>query len=83
MGVNSHIFVNGVEICKFKAIYFNIKALCLDNVSKDFSTYNMKRLDYTDISMIFQSIMIVLMLLMLLMKKHNKKQCLDSLKNVY
>ena len=43
MGVNSHIFINGVEICKFKAIYFNINALCLDNVSKDFSTYNMKK----------------------------------------
>ena len=38
--------------------------LCLDNVSKDFSADNMKKkLDYIDMSMIFQLIMIILLLL--------------------
>ena len=41
---NSYLFVNGVEIIKFKAknseIVLNV--LCLGNVSKDFSASNMK-----------------------------------------
>ena len=43
-GVNRDIFVNGVEIYKFKAKYFEINAslLCLGNFSKDFSDDNMK-----------------------------------------
>ena len=44
-GVNSYIFVNGVEIYKFKAKGSEINAapLCLGNVSKTFSASNMKK----------------------------------------
>ena len=43
--VNSYIFVNVVEIHKFKAKDSEINAaqLCLLNVSKDFSVDNMKK----------------------------------------
>ena len=43
--VNSYIFINGVEIYKFKAKNFEINAapLCLGNVSKDFSVGNMRK----------------------------------------
>ena len=43
-GINSYLFVNGVEIYKFKAKGSEINAvlLCLRNVSKDFSADNMK-----------------------------------------
>ena len=41
---NSYLFVNGVEIIKFKAKDSNIIAapLCLGNISKDWSTDNIK-----------------------------------------
>ena len=44
-GVNSYIFVNAVEIYKFKAKDSEINAapLCLGGVSKDFSADNMKK----------------------------------------
>ena len=44
-GANSYLFVNGTEIYKFKAKYSGIVAspLCLGNISKDWSTDNMKR----------------------------------------
>ena len=43
-GANSYLFVNGVEIIKFKAKDSQINAvpLCMGNVSKDFSVDNMK-----------------------------------------
>ena len=43
-GANSYLFVNGTEIYKFKVKYSAIVAtpLCLGNVSKDWSTDNMK-----------------------------------------
>ena len=43
-GVNSYLFVNGTEIIKFKAKDSEIVAspLCLGNISKDWSTDNMK-----------------------------------------
>ena len=43
--VNSYIFVNRVEICKFKAkdSEINTTSLCLDNVSKHFLVDNMKK----------------------------------------
>ena len=55
-GVKSYLFVNGVEIYKFKSkdSEINTSPSCLVNVSKDL----WKVLDYTDVSMIFQSIMI-------------------------
>ena len=42
---NSYLFVNGIEIIKFKAKYSKIVAspLCLGNISKDWSTDNMKK----------------------------------------
>ena len=49
-GVNSYIFVNGVEIYKFKAKDSEINAApsCLVNVSKDFSI-NYDSIDIADI----------------------------------
>ena len=43
-GANSYLFVNGVEIIKFRSKKFEIvlNVLCLGNVSKDFSASNMK-----------------------------------------
>ena len=44
-GANSYLFVNGTEIYKFKAKDPNIvaTALCLRNISKDWSVDNMKK----------------------------------------
>ena len=44
-GANSYLFVNGTEICKFKAKDSEIVAspLCLGNISKDWSIDNMKK----------------------------------------
>ena len=44
-GANSYLFVNGTEICKFKAKDSAIEAspLCLGNISKDWSTDNLKK----------------------------------------
>ena len=44
-GVNSYLFVNGIEIYKFKAKDSEIVAtpLCLGNISKDWSINNMKK----------------------------------------
>ena len=44
-GVNNYLFVNGNEIYKFKAKDSEIVAtpLCLGNISKDWSVYNMKK----------------------------------------
>ena len=44
-GGNSYLFVNGTEIIKFKAEGSEIVAspLCLSNISKDWSTNNMKK----------------------------------------
>ena len=48
-GVNSYLFVNGTEIIKFKAKDSEIVAspLCLGNISKDWSTDNMKKTGLT------------------------------------
>ena len=44
-GANSYLFVNGTQIYKFKAKDSEIVAspLCLGNISKDWSTDNMKK----------------------------------------
>ena len=44
-GTNSYLFVNSTEIYKSKAKYSEIVAtpLCLGNISKDWSTDNMKK----------------------------------------
>ena len=46
-GSNSYLFANGTEIFKFKAKDSEIVAspLCLGNISKDWSTDNMKKQD--------------------------------------
>ena len=46
---NSYLFVNGTEIIKFKAKDSEIVAspLCLGNISKDWSTDNMKKTGVT------------------------------------
>ena len=52
---NNYLFVNGTEIYKFKANDSEIVAspLCLGNISKDWSTDNMKKNQVLmDISMI-------------------------------
>ena len=48
-GANSYLFVNGTKNYKFKAKDSAIVAspLCLDNISKDWSTDNMKRTGLT------------------------------------
>ena len=48
-GANSYLFVNGTEIYKFKAKYYEIVAsqLCLGNISKDWAVDNMKRTGFT------------------------------------
>ena len=44
-GANSYLFVNGTENVKFKAKDSEIVAtpLCLRNITKEFSEYNMKK----------------------------------------
>ena len=44
-GANSHLFVNGAEIIKFKAkdAEINPYQLCLGNISKDWSVDNIKK----------------------------------------
>ena len=48
-GANSYLFINGTEIFKFKAKDSEIVAspLCLGNISKDWSTENMKKTGFT------------------------------------
>ena len=48
-GGNTYLFANGTEIIKFKAKDSAIKAspLCLGNISKDWSTDNMKKTGLT------------------------------------
>ena len=49
-GANSYLFVNGTEMYKFKAKDSEIVAspLCLGNISKDWSTGNMKRTGFNE-----------------------------------
>ena len=46
-GANSYLFVNGTEIIKFKVKDSKIVALCLGNISKDWSTDNMRKKTYS------------------------------------
>ena len=65
IGVNSVIFLNGVEIYKLKAnnSEINEASICLGNFAKDFSVDNMNRLDDMNMSLIFQNFVIVLKLI--------------------
>ena len=75
--MNSYMFVNGVEIYKFKAkdCGRNVAPSCLSNVSKEFFSWwhQKSSIDANDVD---DSLDIHKHL----MKKHNIKQCLDSLK---
>ena len=61
-GANSYLFVNGTEIYKFTAKDSMIipNNLCIGNVSKDFSTINVKKLDLMDTFTILALIIILL-----------------------
>ena len=63
-GANSYLFVNGKELIKFKAKDCEIVAspLCLGNISKDWSTDNMKK---TDLLVMFMILVQIIMLLQL------------------
>ena len=68
-GANSYLFVNVTEIYKFKAKDSEIVAtpLCLGNISKDWSAYNVKKKQgLMDMSMILLLILMLLMLMILL-----------------
>ena len=70
-GANSSLFVNGVETIKFKTndSEFILNALCLGNVSKDFSASKMKKKtttkkqDYMELFMILVLIMVIFQLM--------------------
>ena len=66
-GANTYSFVNGTEIYKFKAKDSLTVAspLCLDNISKDWLTDNMKKLDLLVMSMILVQIIVLLQLMIL------------------
>ena len=51
-GANGYLFVNGIEIIKFKSKDSEIVAtpLCLGNISKDWVVGNMKKVDLMDLS---------------------------------
>ena len=80
-GANSYLFVNAVEIRKFKAKDSEIKAtpLCLGNVSKDFPVDNMKETGLNgyvyDFSVDYDAIAVddILDIHRYLMKKHDIK----------
>ena len=66
-GGNSYLFVNGLEIIKFKAKDSEIVAspLSLGNISKDWSTDNMKKQGLLDMFMILVQIIMLLQLMIL------------------
>ena len=66
-GGNSYLFVNGTEIIKFKAKDSEIVAspLCLGNISKEWSTDNMKKQVLINVSTILEYIMTLLILMIL------------------
>ena len=65
-GANSYLFVNGTEICRFKAKDSAIVAspLCLGNISKDWSTDNMKK--KLSLLVMFMILVLIIMLLHLM-----------------
>ena len=66
-GANSYLFVNGTEIIKFKAKDSEIVAspLCLGNISKDWSTDNLKKKGLLDMFMILVHTIMLLQLMIL------------------
>ena len=77
-GANSYLFVNGIEIIKFKSKNSEIVVtpLCLGNISKDWVVGNMKKvnlMDLSDVSVDYDVIAVndILHIHNYLMKKHN------------
>ena len=77
-GANGYLFVNGIEIIKFKSKDSEIVAtpLCLGNISKDWVVGNMKKvdlMDLSDVSVDYDVIAVndILDIHNYLMKKHN------------
>ena len=77
-GANGYLFVNGIEIIKFKSKDSEIVAtpLCLGNISKDWVVGNMKKvhlMDLSDVSVDYDVIAVNdnLDIHNYLMKKHN------------
>ena len=63
-GANSYLFVNGIEIHKFKAKYCEIVAtpLCLGNISNNWSVGNMRKtgLNVYDFSVIIMLLQVMI-----------------------
>ena len=77
-GANSYLFVNSIEIIKFKSKNSEIVVtpLCLGNISKDWVVGNMKKvnlMDLSDVSVDYDVIAVndILDIHNYLMKKHN------------
>ena len=77
-GANSYLFVNGIEIIKFKSKNSEIVVtpLCLGNISKDWVVGNMKKvnlMDLSDVSVDYDVIAVndILDIHNYLMKKHD------------
>ena len=64
---NTYLFANGIEICKFKAKDSEIVAspLCLGNISKDWSTDNIKETGHASYVYGFSEIIMLLQLMIL------------------
>ena len=69
-GANSYLFVNGTEIHKFKAKDSKIVAtlLCVGNISKDWSTDNMKKKKQVLMDMFMTLVLIMMLLIMMILK---------------
>ena len=63
-GANSYLFVNGTDIYKFKAKDSQIVAssLCLGNISKDWSTDNVKKTGFN--GYVYDFIMLQIMMIL-------------------
>ena len=63
-GANSYLFVNGTDIYKFKAKDSKIVAssLCLGNISKDWSTDNVKKTGFN--GYVYDFIMLQIMMIL-------------------
>ena len=63
-GANSYLFVNGIEVIRFKVNdgWIVENSLCVGNILEKFSAANMKRQDYMDLFMILVLIVMLLKL---------------------
>ena len=91
MSANSYLFVNGVEIRKFKSKYFEINAiqLCTGNISKDVFVDNIKKTGFDgyvyDFSVDYNAIAVddISDVNKYLLNKNNMKLYLNWLKNAF